>query len=219
MLKVAVGVKKGMTQLFKGSEVIPVTVVEVYPNTVVGVREKEKNGYSAIQLAYGEPKEKDRVKKTILGQVKKAFKDKVQDKIKEFRIETTDNIDLKIGDKITVEIFQEGEKVAVQGFTKGRGFQGVIKRHGFRRGPETHGSDHHRRPGAIGMCSFPARVFKGKKMPGRMGSRKVTIKNLEVVAVDKENNLLFLKGAVPGPRGNYIAIKGESRIETKKQNA
>lgn len=198
-----------MTQLFKGSKAIPVTVVEVYPNVVVGVREKDKDGYSAIQLTYGKPKDKNKVKKTILGQLKKVFKDKVQDKIKEFRIELADKIDLKAGDQIKVDVFKEGDRVAVQGFAKGRGFQGVIKRHGFRRGPESHGSSHHRRPGAIGMCSFPARVFKGKKMPGRMGAKKVTIKNLEVVAVDKERNLLFLKGSVPGFNGNFVALKGE----------
>jgi len=210
-MKLAVGVKKGMTQILKGSIAIPVTVVEIYPNVIVGIREKDKDGYSAIQLAYGQPKDKKKVKKAIWGQVKKVFKDKVQDKIREFRVELAEKINLKVGDTLGADVFQKGDKVAVQGFSKGAGFQGVIKRHGFRRGPESHGSSHHRKPGAIGMCSFPARVFKGKKMPGRMGSKKVTIKNLEVVKVDKERNLLFLKGAVPGARGNFVAIKGEIR--------
>ena len=208
-MKLAVGVKKGMTQILKGSIAIPVTVVEIYPNVIVGIREKDKDGYSAIQLAYGRPKDKKKVKKAIWGQVKKVLKDKIQDKIREFRVEIAEKINLKVGDTLGADVFQKGDKVAVQGFSKGAGFQGVIKRHGFRRGPESHGSGHHRKPGAIGMCSFPARVFKGKKMPGRMGSRKVTIKNLEVVEVDKERNLLFLKGAVPGAKGNFIAIKGE----------
>ncbi len=207
-VQVAVGVKKGMTQLFKGTEAVPVTVVEVYPNTVVNFRTEEKDGYSAVILAYGEEKPKEKIKKPVLGQLKKAKT--LQPNLKEFRINLAEYPDLKIGDKITVQNFQEGQKVAVQGFSKGRGFQGVIKRHGFRRGPETHGSNHHRRPGAIGMCSFPGRVFKGKKMPGRMGPKKVTVKNLEIVKIDPERHLIYLKGAVPGPRGGYVALKTES---------
>lgn len=214
MLKLLVGEKIGMTQLFCGTQLVPTSVIKVIPNTVLKIEKKDKK--ICVALTYGQPKNENKVKKSILGQIKPAFaktsageKSKIlQDKIKEFRINLVEDVDLKSGDKITVESLNINDKVQVTGITKGRGFQGVIKRHGFSRGPETHGSHHHRRPGSIGMCSFPARVLKGKKMPGRMGGVQVTIKNLEVVKIDAENNLVYLKGAVPGPNGNFIAIKG-----------
>lgn len=204
MLKVLIGEKIGMTQLFSGTQAVPTSVIRVFPNTVLKIeKEKEK---VCVALTYGMPKKENKIKKPILGQIKKAKT--LQDKIKEFRIKLVEDVDLKIGDKVTVDSLSVDDKVEVRGVTKGRGFQGVIKRHGFSRGPETHGSHHHRRPGSIGMCSFPARVLKGKKMPGRMGGVQVTIKNLKVVKVDIENNLVYLKGAVPGANGNFIAIKG-----------
>ncbi|MDD3774311.1 MAG: 50S ribosomal protein L3 [Patescibacteria group bacterium] len=204
MLKVLIGEKIGMTQLFSGTQAVPTSVIRVFPNTVLKIeKEKEK---VCVALTYGMPKKENKIKKPILGQIKKAKT--LQDKIKEFRIKLVEDVDLKIGDKVTVDSLSVDDKVEVRGVTKGRGFQGVIKRHGFSRGPETHGSHHHRRLGSIGMCSFPARVLKGKKMPGRMGGVQVTIKNLKVVKVDIENNLVYLKGAVPGANGNFIAIKG-----------
>jgi len=205
MIKVAVGEKIGMTQIFQDTDLVPVSAIEICPNTVLDIKTKDKNGYSAIRVVYG--KEKKKIKKTVLGQIKKAKTR--QSKIKEFRLEETEGITLKPGDKIEAKIFQEGEKVAVQGFSKGRGFQGAIKRHGSHRGPETHGSHYHRRPGSLGASSFPSRVFKGKKMPGRMGGNKITVKNLEIIKVDAEKNLIFLKGAVPGSVGNFVIIKAK----------
>jgi large subunit ribosomal protein L3 len=206
MLKISVGIKRGMTQIFNGTRVVPTSLIEIIPNTVLKVQKEEAQNRTCVVLAYGKNKREKQIKKPILGQIKKA--DTLQDKIKEFRINLNEEVGLKTGDKLTVENFGQGDKVQAQGITKGRGFQGVIKRHGFSRGPESHGSHHHRRPGSIGMCSFPAKVLKGKKMPGRMGGVQVTIKNLEVVKIDAENNLLYLKGAVPGANGNFIAIKG-----------
>ena len=156
MVKVAVGVKKGMTQIFQNTQVVPVTVVEISPNIIVDIRSKEKHGYSSIVLAYGRPVKK-KFKRSFLGQLK--TKKKLAN-LREFSIRIEQRPDIKQGDKISVENFKTGEKVAVQGISKGKGFQGVIKRYGFKRGPETHGSEHHRRVGSIGMCSFPGRVFK-----------------------------------------------------------
>jgi len=203
MVKVAIGEKIGMTQIFKGSEVVPVSVIEIFKNTVVAVKTKEKDGYCALQLAYG--KEAKKCKKPILGQLNKI--DTKQVKIKEFRLKPDDEIEFQPNDKIDVNIFSEGEKVSVWGVSKGKGFQGAIKRHNSKRGPETHGSDYHRRPGSLGASSFPARVFKNKKMPGHMGSKKTFVKNLEIVKIDPQNNLLYLKGAVPGAVGSFIFIR------------
>jgi large subunit ribosomal protein L3 len=204
MLKLLVGKKIGMTQIFKGTLALPTTLIEVKPNTVLKVVKNENLG--CVALAYGNEKKENKIKKPILGQIKKAKT--LQSKIREFQVKLADDVELKAGDKLAVDNFVEGDKVKVTGVTIGRGFQGVIKRHGFSRGPESHGSHHHRRPGSIGMCSFPAKVLKGKKMPGHMGNRQVTIKNLEVIKVDLDNNLLYLKGAVPGSAGNFIVIKG-----------
>jgi len=204
MLKLLVGKKIGMTQIFKDTLAVPTTLIEIIPNTVLKMVKNDKN--TCVALAYGNEKKENKIKKSVLGQIKKGKT--LQDKIREFQVNLAEDIELNIGDKLAVDNFSKGEKVAVSGVTKGRGFQGVIKRHGFSRGPESHGSHHHRRPGSIGMCSFPAKVLKGKKMPGRMGAHQVTIKNLEIVKVDKDNNIIYLKGAVPGSIGNFIVIKG-----------
>lgn len=193
-----------MTQIFKDTLAVPTTLIEIIPNTVLKMVKNDKN--TCVALAYGNEKKENKIKKSVLGQIKKGKT--LQDKIREFQVNLAEDIELNIGDKLAVDNFSKGEKVAVSGVTKGRGFQGVIKRHGFSRGPESHGSHHHRRPGSIGMCSFPAKVLKGKKMPGRMGAHQVTIKNLEIVKVDKDNNIIYLKGAVPGSIGNFIVIKG-----------
>jgi large subunit ribosomal protein L3 len=206
MLKLLVGTKKGMTQIFKDTLAVPVTLIEIIPNTILKATKNENTDTTCVILAYGKEKKENKIKKPILGQIKKAKT--LQPKIKEFQVNLAQDVELKIGDKVAVDNFAKGDKVAVSGITIGRGFQGVIKRHGFSRGPESHGSHHHRRPGSIGMCSFPARVLKGKKMPGRMGARQVTIKNLEVVKIEADHNLLYLKGAVPGANGNFIVVKG-----------
>lgn len=196
-----------MTQIFKEDKVIPVTLIESGPNFVTQVRTKDKDGYEAIQLGFGAKKEKN-IKKPQRGHLAKVTSDKGQGTslrwLREFRIE---NPEAKIGDKIDVSTFVVGDKVNVIAISKGKGFQGVVKRHGFHGGPKSHGQkDRHRAPGSIGS-SFPEHVFKGKRMAGRMGSDRVTVKNLEVIKVDALNNLIALKGAVPGRRGTLVIIK------------
>lgn len=199
-----------MTQIFKGDNVIPMTLIESGPNFVVQVKTKEKDGYAAVQLGFGMRKEKN-IKKPQRGHLEK-IKNKISNikntnlrYLKEFRVE---NSELKLGDEIKPDIFTAGDKVSVIAISKGKGFQGVVKRHGFHGGPKSHGQkDRHRAPGSIG-AAWPQFVIKGMKMAGRMGGDKVTVKNLEVVEVDKENNLIALKGAVPGRRGTLVMIKG-----------
>jgi len=172
---------------------------------VVGVRTKEKDGYCAVQLAYGERK---RANRPMSGVFKKAS---VTPKrcIAEFR--TEDSKDFQLGQKITVEMFKEGEKVNITGFSKGRGFTGVVKRHGFSGGPKSHGSMSHAVPGSIGASANPSRVIKGQKLPGRMGNERVTIKNLEILKIDQEQSLLVVKGSVSGARRGYLFIRKSQR--------
>lgn len=199
-MKFILGKKLEMTQVFKEDKVIPVTLIESGPNFVTQVRTKEKDGYEAVQLGFGTKKEKN-IKKPQKGHLKNLGNLRW---LREFRIE---NPELKIGDEINVSTFASGDKVNVVAISKGKGFQGVVKRHGFHGGPKSHGQkDRHRAPGSIGS-SFPEHVFKGMRMAGRMGGDRVTVKNLEVVEVDSENNLIVLKGAVPGRRGTLIMIK------------
>ncbi len=173
-----------MTQIWKDGKVVPVTVVHAEPNKVSIVRTAERDGYEAVQLA--------------LGKKKREFKNRPNQKV--------DISALKIDDTVGVDTFQEGDKVRVSGITKGRGFQGVVKRYNFRGGPKTHGQkNRHRHPGSIGSTAFQ-RVVPGRRMAGHMGTERVTIKNLVIAAIDKENNLLFLRGAVPGNRGGLIEI-------------
>ena len=193
-----------MTQIFdeKGN-VVPVTVIEAGPCVVAQVKTIETDGYNSIQLGYGEVKAKH-INKPEAGHFAKS---KLENKkhLREFRLEDISNF--KVGDEIKADVFAKGEKVDIQGTSKGKGFQGVIKRHGQHRGPMGHGSMYHRRPGSMGPCATPGRVFKGKKLPGHMGSVTVTIQNLDVVAVDMDKNVILVKGSVPGAKGAILKIK------------
>ena len=205
-----IGIKYGMTQIFdENGAVIPVTVVKTEPNQVTGLRTLEENGYSAVQLGIGE-KNKNKVTKPLKGQYSKIKEDFGVDitpkrLLREFRVEKVD--EYKVGEFVNVDIFEVGEKVDVVGTSKGKGFQGVMKRHNFGGGPAGHGSQFHRAPGAVGQCAWPSKIFKGKKMPGRMGNERVTIKSLKVVAVDVENNRVLIKGAIPGANKGIVYIK------------
>ena len=203
------GKKVGMTQVFnEEGAVIPVTVIHVEPNVVTQVKNVESDGYHSVQIAYGEIKEKN-VNKPLKGHFAKAGVSPKR-KLKEIRLQEAS--ELTPGQELTVEIFKVGDKVDISGISKGKGFQGVIKRHGQSRGPETHGSRYHRAPGSMGASATPARVLKGKKLPGQMGREKITVQNLEIVKVDAERNALLVKGAVPGPKKGILFIK-----ETVKQ--
>jgi len=188
-----------MTQIFDDKGVVnPVTVVKAGPVVITQIKEKEKDGYDAVQVGYGEKKEKN-INKPEKGHLKDLGNFRY---LREF--EKID--DVKIGDKIGVSIFEEGEGVVISAISKGKGFQGVVKRHNFAGGPRSHGQKHsERKPGSIGSTG-PQRVFKGTRMAGRMGSDRITVKNLKVVKIDKDNNKLYIKGAVPGKRGTLIEI-------------
>lgn len=204
MQKGLIGKKIGMTQLFdeKGN-VIPVTVIELGPCPVVQKKTVETDGYNAVQLGFGEVKVQ-RVNKPVKGHYAKANA-APRKLLKEFRLKDIDA--LNVGDIIKADVFEVGEKVDVTGISKGKGTAGVIKRWNFHRLKETHGSGPVvRKGGSVGACSDPSRVFKGKKMAGRLGSERVTIQNLDVVKVDAENNLIAVKGAVPGPRGGIVVV-------------
>ena len=204
MQKGLIGKKIGMTQIFDANgTVIPVTVLEVGPCAVVQKKTVEKDGYEAVQLGFGDVKV-SRVNKPMKGHFAKA--DVAPKKVlKEFRL--ADTSALNVGDIVKADVFAAGEKVDVCGTGKGKGYAGAIKRWNFGRLKETHGSGPvARHQGSMGACSDPSRVFKGKKMPGHLGCEKVTIQNLDVVKVDAENNLIAVKGAVPGSRGNYVVI-------------
>ena len=204
MKKGIIGRKIGMTQVFdeKGN-VIPVTVIEAGPCVVAQIKTAETDGYNALQLGFGDVKEKH-INKPEKGHFAKS---KIENKkhLREFRLDSIEGI--KVGDEIKADIFQNGEKVDVQGISKGKGFQGVIKRHGQHRGPMGHGSMYHRRPGSMGSTSTPGRVFKGKKLPGHMGRNTITIQNLDVVKVDMDKNVILVKGSVPGCKGAILKIK------------
>ena len=204
MSKAIIGRKIGMTQIFdeKGL-VIPVTVIEAGPCLVAQVKTVENDGYNAIQLGFGDVKEKH-LNKPEKGHFEKS-KLTLKKYLREFRMEDVQSF--KVGDEIKADIFQAGDKIDVQGTSKGKGFQGVIKRHGQHRGPMGHGSMYHRRPGSMGPTSTPGRVFKGKKLPGHMGVQTVTIQNLDVVRVDLDKNVILIKGSVPGAKGAVLKIK------------
>ena len=204
MKKGIIGKKIGMTQIFdENGLVIPVTVIEAGPCTVAQVKTTETDGYNAIQLGFGEVKA-NHINKPEMGHFAKS-KLEAKKHLREFRLDDISNI--KVGDEIKADIFQAGEKVDIQGTSKGKGFQGVIKRHGQHRGPMGHGSMYHRRPGSMGPTSTPGRVFKGKKLPGHMGHVTVTIQNLDVVRVDMDKNVILVKGSVPGCKGAILKIK------------
>jgi large subunit ribosomal protein L3 len=203
-MKSLIGKKLGMTQIFNDEGVrVPVTVVEVGPCNVVQRKTTETDGYDAIQIGFGEQKEQ-RVSKAIAGHYKKAGVS-LQRELCEVRVSADD--ETKAGDTLTAAIFEDIKFVDVTGTTKGKGFQGVVKRHGFSGGRASHGSHMHRRSGSIGMCTFPARVFKGKRMAGHMGSTDVTVQSLKVVQVRAEENIILLKGAVPGANGSTLVIR------------
>ena len=204
MTKAIIGRKIGMTQVFdEKGKVIPVTVIEAGPCVVAQVKSVETDGYNAIQLGFGEIKE-SKVNKPIKGHFAKT---KLTPKkyLREFRVDSVEEV--KVGDELKADIFAKGDKVDIQGTSKGKGFQGVIKRHGQSRGPMGHGSMYHRRPGSMGSTSTPGRVFKGKKLPGHMGRNTITIQNLEVVNVDLDKNVLLVKGSVPGANGSILKIR------------
>jgi len=200
-----IGKKIGMTQVFTedGSRV-PVTVIQAGPCPVTGVRDAERDGYSAVQLAFGEAPE-HKLTKAELGHLKKANAGSLRTLV-EFRDPDTDH---QIGEVLTVEQFEPGQRVKVSGVAIGKGFAGTVRRHNFRRGPVSHGSHNVRAPGSIGASADPARVFKGVKMPVRMGGKRVTQRRLEVVEVDTERNLLLVKGAVPGPKNTTVEVRSD----------
>lgn len=204
MKKAILGIKIGMTQIFDESGVLtPVTVLQAGPCVVTQVKTADKDGYSAVQVGYVDRKEK-LVSKPVKGVFDKAGVS-YKKYVREFRLEDAEEYSVK--DEIKVDIFKAGEKVDTSAVSKGKGFQGAIKRHNLSRGPMTHGSKFHRHAGSNGAASNPSKVFKGKKMPGHMGAKKITIQNLEIVRVDLENNLILVKGAVPGPRKSLVTIR------------
>ena len=199
-MKFILGKKLGMTQIFNEDKIIPVTLIESGPNFVTQIKTKDKDDYTAVQLGFGEKLEKN-IKKSQRGHLKNLGNLRW---LREFRIE---NPEIKIGDQINISTFSIGDKVNIVAISKGKGFQGVVKRHGFHGGPKSHGQkDRHRAPGSIG-ASFPEHVFKGMRMAGRMGGDRVTVKNLEIIDIDSENNLIALKGAVPGRRGTLVMLE------------
>ena len=202
-MKGILGKKLGMTQIFTDEGiVVPVTVVEAGPNVVTQVKTVEKDGYNAIQVGFEDAKEKS-LNKPQKGHL--AAANVLKKHLKEFRVDAVE--EFTVGQEIKADLFAAGEIIDVTGISKGKGFQGPIKRHGQSRGPESHGSRYHRRPGSMGACSFPGRVFKNKKLAGHMGSVKVTVQNLEVVRVDAEKNLILVKGAIPGAKGSVVTLK------------
>jgi large subunit ribosomal protein L3 len=199
-----IGKKVGMTQLFDDDgNVVAVTVIQAGPCPVTQVRTRDKDGYEAVQLAFEECRDKH-ITKAELGHLKKAGLKHGMRHLAEF-----DEVgELKVGDTVTVEVFEDGQSVSVAGVSKGKGFQGTIKRHNFARGPETHGSHNVRAPGSIGASAYPSRVFKGVRMSGHMGAQRVTQQGLRIVRRDVENNLLLIKGSVPGAKNSVVVVKG-----------
>ena len=193
-----------MTRIFADDgSVVPVSVIEATPNTVTRLRTAETDGYTAVQLGGGTAR---RWTKPVAGQFKHLDKDKQHPRhVRELRVDGTD--EYEVGQQIGVDLFEAGELVDVTGVSKGHGFTGVIARHNFRRGPKSHGSDHHRAPGSIGAGTYPGRVWKGTKMPGHMGNERVTVKKLTVVRIDAERNLILVRGAVPGARNGMLRVQ------------
>lgn len=210
MKKAILGKKLGMTQIFDNNGlVVPVTVVEAGPCFVSQVKTVENDGYSAVQLAYGDVRE-NLLSKPMLGQLKKA-EISAKKFLKEFKLDNAS--ELKLGDKITCEVFAEGDYVDVTGTSKGHGYSGTIAKYNFHRHRMSHGNGPvHRHVGSIGANTFPAKVFKGKKMAGRWGNEKVTVQNLKVVKVDAERNVLLIKGAIPGTKGSLVSVKSAVKV-------
>ena len=210
MKKAILATKVGMTQIFNADGVLtPVTVLQAGPCVVTQIKTVENDGYSAVQVGFGDIREK------LVNKPRKGHFDKAgvpyKRFVREFKFEDAENYSVK--DEIKADIFAEGDKIDATATSKGKGFQGAIKRHGQHRGPMAHGSKFHRHQGSNGACSSPSKVFKGKGMPGHMGCVKVTVQNLEVVKVDAEKNLLLVKGSVPGPKKALVTIKETTRVE------
>jgi large subunit ribosomal protein L3 len=204
-MPVIVGRKLGMSQVFaEDGSVVPVTVIEAGPCPVTAVRDPERDGYHAVQLAFGATEER-RLTRAQLGHLKKAGAGAMRTLV-EFR---DPDGEFQVGEEVTVEAFEAGQRVKVSGVSIGKGFQGTVRRHNFSRGPLTHGSHNVRAPGSVGASADPARVFKGMRMPGRMGGGRVTQRGLEVVDVDVENNLLLIRGAVPGSRNGTVEVRSD----------
>ncbi|AVT39101.1 50S ribosomal protein L3 [Plantactinospora sp. BB1] len=215
-VKGILGAKLGMTQVWDNNKVVPVTVVQAGPCVVTQVRTAEKDGYSAVQLAYGvvDPR---KVKKPISGHYAKA---NVAPRRHIVELRTTDAADYELGQEVSVEAFAVGTPIDVTGRTKGKGFAGPMKRHGFHGLRASHGVERkHRSPGSIGACATPGRVFKGTRMAGRMGGARYTVQNLTIQAVDPENNLLLVRGAVPGPKGALVLVRSAAKVVAKKGGA
>jgi large subunit ribosomal protein L3 len=193
-----------MTRIFEDDgSVVPVSVIEATPNTVTRIRSAEQDGYVALQLGAGTAR---RSTKPVAGQFKHLDKEQQHPKsVREVRLDETDGYE--VGQQLGVDLFEAGELVDVTGVSKGHGFTGVIARHNFRRGPKSHGSDHHRAPGSIGAGTYPGRVWKGTRMAGHMGNEQVTVKKLKVVKVDPERNLILVRGAVPGARNGLLLVR------------
>lgn len=209
-MKGIMGRKAGMTQVFdEVGNVIPVTVIAIQTNRITQIKTKEKEGYNAVQLAFWGTKE-NRLIKPVKGHFDKAgvpyFK-----YLREIRVK--DPAAFQIGQELNADLFNPGDKVDITGKSKGKGFQGVIKRHNQHTGPMSHGSHYHRSPGSMGGSSSPSRVFKGKKLPGQMGAARVTMQNLEVIHVDAERNAIMVKGAVPGPKKGLLLIREARKTE------
>ena len=208
-IKGILGTKLGMTQVFdENNRVVPVTVVQTGPNVVTQIRTPDKDGYAAVQLAYGaiDPR---KVNKPRTGHFTKAG---VTPRRHLVELRTNDAGEYEIGQELTAEVFDNGAVVDVVGTSKGKGFAGTIKRHGFHRQPMSHGTQAvHRKPGSIGGCATPGRVFKGMKMSGRMGGNRVTTQNLTVHRVEQESGLLLIKGAIPGPKGGLVLVKSPAK--------
>ncbi|MBC7247040.1 MAG: 50S ribosomal protein L3 [Actinobacteria bacterium] len=212
-MKGIIGKKLGMTQIFtEDGKIVPVTVVEAGPCTVTQVKTVEKEGYDAVQLGFGAARER-KVNKPLLGH----FKGKGLQPLRHLaEIRVDDPGAYQVGQEVTVGMFSRGERVDVTGRSKGKGYAGVVKRHGFGGGPGSHGAHFHRAPGSIGACATPSRVFRGSRMPGRMGGERVTALNLEIVDVKPERNVLLLKGSVPGPNGGLLVIRESVKGRKKR---
>lgn len=204
MQKAIIATKVGMTQVFlEDGSLVPVTVLQAGPCKVTQVKTLENDGYSAVQIGFGEQKV-NRTSKPLQGHFAKAGVE-IKKVLKEFRLDNAETFE--VGQEITVESFAAGDLIDVSGVSKGKGFQGSIKRHGQSRGPMAHGSKYHRASGSMGQASSPSKVYKGKNLPGHMGAENVTVQNLEIVRVDVENNLLLVKGAVPGPKKSILTVR------------
>lgn len=212
MKKGIVGRKVGMTQIFNDDgHAVPVTVIEAGPCVVVQKKTLESDGYNAIQIGF-KPKKTHRVNRPLMGHLRKAAKGAFYF-LRELKVDDADGFEL--GQEIKADIFSEGDYVDVTGYSKGRGFQGVVKRHGFAGGPGSHGSMFHRAPGAIGQCASPSRVWKNQKMPGQYGNERVTVLNLKIVKIFPEKNLMLIKGAVPGSRNGMVIVR--NALKKKEQ--